>query len=219
MEFRMKTIGSLLILILLIVLGLLLGTAVILAWSLGLGWLLMQIVPLTWFESALLTMLASIIMAFVGWRLLQMVPPSLGTELGDNSLLFETSIPVQRFKESEHDQRAEVWFRHAIANELYWEFDETPSISDSMSETEIKELAIRITDMVVALLQARTSKAQRVKITRTQLKQHMEKIGQRPYDDDILAAAARAVNQSLSFDERLADIVRDKRWNEIEIDW
>ncbi len=74
-------------------------------------------------------------------------------------------------------------------------------------------------DIVVDLLKARTSKAQRVKITRTQFKQHMDKIGQRPYDDDILAAAASSVNQSLSFDERLADIVRDKRWNETEPDW
>ncbi|KAA3657950.1 MAG: hypothetical protein DWQ04_26600 [Chloroflexi bacterium] len=214
----MKAIGSLLVLALVVLLGVLLGIAIILAWSLGIGWLLMQIVPLTWFESALLTMLASITMAYIGWRLLQL-PPPLQTQFDENSLLFETPIPIKRFKESENDQRAEVWFRHEIANDLYWEFEETPGVSDTMGDTEMKELAVRITDMVVNLLKARNSKAQRVKITRTQFKQHMDKIGQRPYDDDILAAAARAVNQSLSFDERLANIVRDKRWDKTEINW
>ena len=214
----MKTIGSLLVITLLIVLGVMLGTAVILAWSIGLGWLLMQILPLTWFESALLTMLASIATAYIGWQLLQLLPP-LETELDDNGMLFESPIPVERFKESENDQRAEVWFRHEIANDLYWEFEETPSIADSMGETEMKELAIRITDIAVGLLKERTNQVQRVKITKTQFKRHMDKIGQRTYDDDILLAAVRAVNESLSFDEGLADIVRDKRWGEMETGW
>lgn len=214
----MKTIGSLLVIIFLIMLGLVLGTAVILAWSLGLGWLLMQILPLTWFESALLTMLASITVAYVGWRLLQLMSP-METELGDNGTLFESPIPVERFKENENDHRAEVWFRHEVANDIYWEFEETPSVDESMGETAMKELAIRTTDIVVEMLKARTSHPQRIKITKAQFKRQMNKMEQRPYDDDILLAVVRAVNECLSFDERLVAIVRDDRWGETETGW
>lgn len=214
----MKTIGALLVTTLLVAIGVLLGMAVILAWSLGIGWLLMQFLPLAWFEAALLAMLASGATAYVGWRVLQMPLPET-TELDNGFTLFESAIPVGRFKADESDRREEVWFRHEIANDLYWEFKDTPSIEDSMSETEMKELAIRLTDVVVKMLKQRTSRAQQVRITKTQLKRQLNKMELRPYDDDILLAVVDSVNMSLSSDEELADIVRDKSWDEVDPDW
>jgi hypothetical protein len=219
----MKTVGSLLVTLLLVTLGLVLGTAVILAWSLGIGWLLARLLPFSWFEASLLTIISSITVAYAGWRLLQISPP-LSSEDGltedELSALFEPAISTDRFhEEGKSDQRAEVWFRYEIANDLYWEFENTPSIARSMDETEMKELAIRLTNIAVDLLKQRTSRARQVRVTKTQLERQMEKIEQRPYDDDILSAAVRSINDSLAADDELAEIVHARRWNEIEPDW
>ena len=40
----------------------------------------------------------------------------------------------------------------------------------------------------------------------------------RPYDDDILQAAADAMTLRLSHDEIMADIVREKSWDKIDPD-
>jgi hypothetical protein len=37
---------------------------------------------------------------------------------------------------------------------------------------------------------------------------------QQPYDDDILQVAVGALNVALSFDDELADVVREKLWSE-----
>ncbi len=218
----MKMIGAVLIVVLLVVLGMGVLTAVALAWSLGVGWLLTLIVPFTWFEASLLTIIASIVAAYIGTYLLQaLLQPDEQFKMGsDVSGLFESPIPVSRFyEEGEIHQRAEVWFRHEIANDLFWEFQDTPSIMRFMEETEAKEMAVRLTDIVVGLLKQRTSRARQVKITKKQLVKQMEAIGQRPYDDDILLATVRSVNMSLAANSDLADIVRRASWDETEMDW
>ncbi|MCP4426709.1 MAG: hypothetical protein GY803_19630 [Chloroflexi bacterium] len=209
----MRTIGTFLIMLLVILLGMALGTAVILAWSLGLGWVITQFLPLTWFEASLLTMIASIVIIYIGWHLLQM-PTPLDASSDNDLALFESAIPIKRFRENAGDERAEVWFRHEIANDIYWEFEDTSSVANSMSDVEMKEVAIRITDIVVGLLKQQKKHGQRIRITKTQLKREMDKIGQRPYDDDILTTVTRSVNMSLSDDPELATIVRQKDWDE-----
>jgi hypothetical protein len=84
-----------------------------------------------------------------------------------------------------------------------------------MSETELKELAIRVTDVVVEKLKNRNSRAQSIKLTKNQLVQQMKKMELRPYDNDILEAVVSAVNERLMFDEMMADIVREKEWDDL----
>lgn len=196
--------------ILLVLLFMVVGTAVILGWSIGIGWLLTLILPFTWFETSLLTMITSVVVGALGiWMLLAAPPPT------DTDELIEPAILTDRFYPADGPVTSEAWFRFEMANDIYWELTDTPSIDNSLDETEMKELAIRLTDIVVEMLQGRTNRSRRINVTANQLKQQMKKMNLRPYDDDILQAAASAVTLRLSFDEMMFDIIHEKSWDEI----
>jgi hypothetical protein len=198
--------------ILLVLLFMVVGTAVILGWSIGIGWLLTLILPFTWFETSLLVIIASVAVGALGIRMLLAAPPSPMT---DTDELIEPPILTDRFYPADGPVTSEAWFRFEMANDIYWELTDTPSIDNSLDETEMKELAIRLTDIVVEMLQARLNRSRRINVTANQLKQQMKKMNLRPYDNDILQAAASAVTLRLSFDQMMADIVYEKSWDEI----
>ena len=202
--------------IFLVVLFVVVGTAVVLGWSIGIGWLLTLFLPFTWFEASLLVMVASIAISALGVRLLMTVPAP--SPLTDTDELYEPPISTERFYPSSGRVTFEAWFRFEMANDIYWELTDTPSIVNSMDEQETKELAIRLTDIAANLLKNRTSNAYRIKVSKNQLMQQMKKMQLRPYDDDILQAAAEAITLRLSDDEMMADMVREKSWDEIDPD-
>lgn len=200
---------------LLLLLFVVVGTAVIFGWSIGIGWLLTLFLPFTWFEASLLLMLASIAIGALGVRMLLSMPPPPMT---DSESFFDPPIASDRFYSSGERVTFEAWFRFEMANDIFWELTDTPSIGNSMDERETKELAIRLTDIAVNLLKNRKSNAYRVKVSKNQLMQQMKKMQLRPYDDDILQAGADAITLRLSHDEMMADIVRDQSWDEIDPD-
>ena len=202
--------------IFLVVLFVVVGTAVVLGWSIGIGWLLTLFLPFTWFEVSLLVMVASIAISALGVRLLMTVPAP--SPLTDTDELYEPPISTERFYPSSGRVTFEAWFRFEMANDIYWELTDTPSIVNSMDEQETKELDIRLTDIAANLLKNRTSNAYRIKVSKNQLMQQMKKMQLRPYDDDILQAAAEAITLRLSDDEMMADMVREKSWDEIDPD-
>ena len=202
--------------IFLVVLFVVVGTAVVLGWSIGIGWLLTLFLPFTWFEVSLLVMVASIAISALGVRLLMTVPAP--SPLTDTDELYEPPISTERFYPSSGRVTFEAWFRFEMANDIYWELTDTPSIVNSMDEQETKELAIRLTDIAANLLKNRTSNAYRIKVSKNQLMQQMKKMQLRPYDDDILQAAAEAITLRLSDDEMMAEMVREKSWDEIDPD-
>lgn len=200
---------------LLLLLFVMVGTAVIFGWSIGIGWLLTLFLPFTWFEASLLLMLASIAIGALGVRMLLSMPPPPMT---DSESLFDPPIASDRFYSSGERVTFEAWFRFEMANDIFWELTDTPSIGNSMNERETKELAIRLTDIAVNLLKNRKSNAYRVKVSKNQLMQQMKRMQLRPYDDDMLQAAADVITLRLSHDEMMADIVRDQSWDEIDPD-
>lgn len=210
----MKLPGLLINSILLVLFFLVVGTAVIFGWSIGIGWLLTLFLPFTWFEASLLVMLASIAIGALGARMLLSMPPPMT----DSESLFDPPIASDRFYSSGERVTFEAWFRFEMANDVFWELMDTPSIGNSMDERETKELAIRLTDVAVNSLKNRKSSAYRVKVSKNQLMQQMKKMQLRPYDDDMLQAAADAITLRLSHDEMMADIVRDQSWDEIDPD-
>lgn len=203
--------------ILLVLLFIVVGTAVVLGWSIGIGWLLTLILPFTWFEASLLAMLASAAIGALGVRMLMSVPSSLGPA-PDVAELEEMPIASERFYPAKGSVTSEAWFRYEMANDIYWELTDTDTVINSIGESEMKELAIRLADVVVELLKNRTGRSLHINVTRNQLRQQMKKMELRPYDDDILEAAAAAASLRLSFDEMMADVVREKSWAEIETD-
>lgn len=55
-----------------------------------------------------------------------------------------------------------------------------------------------------------------MRVTVEQLRKQLEAMGQQPYDTDLLETAVATTNMRLSYDEDLADVVRDKTWDSID---
>ena len=222
----LKILGGLFV-VLLVIAGILAAIAVIIGWSYGVGWIAAQFLPFTLFEATLLGMLASIFVFFLGSRILSSLlsegEETMEAGRGPDPSLFitrlpeEEGIPASRFVQSEEDETDESWFRYQMANDIYDDLLADLDLDATMGETQAKELAVRLTDVVTAVFKARPKKprSQRVTITVAQLKKQMDKMGLRPYDNDILKTTANAVNERLSFDDELADIVRQKTWRDI----
>jgi hypothetical protein len=128
-------------------------------------------------------------------------------------------MPARRFYQTEGDKTAEAWFRFQLANNILEDVADEPRVVRQMSPTQLEELAVRLTDVVVGVLKRKPKRTKRVAVTIGALQQEMIKTGQKPYDDDILQAAVSSVNALLFFDEEMADIVREKRWDEEMPDW
>ena len=198
-----------------------LAITLLILWSTGLSWLLIKLLPFTLFEGALLIMLATIFILYTVIKVLADPPQRatddfpLGTAPHQKDMISE-----DRFWKDADEKTNEAWFRYTIANMLYAEISDL-ELDLTLGKAQQKELAIRLTDIVVAMLKARKYRrgARRVAITLPQLKDQMEKMGQRPYDEDILETTVAAINMHLAYDEDLVDIVVDKTWNEVDPDW
>lgn len=218
----MRTVFSFLLLLLVIFVVGLLCLAVILGWSVGVGWLLIKVTPFTLFEATLLVMIASIVIGYGAIKVLttnvtapsssSYFPPALEDE--------QAPIPTQRFYKSEAQKTNEAWFRYEMANAIYWDFDDDDDINTSMSDTEMKELAIRLSEVLAGALKSQKPKrGGRLRVTVTQLKKQMDKMGQRPYDDDIMLTAVTSINEMFDYDESLAEIAQEQTWDEMAEDW
>ena len=130
-----------------IVLVILLGIVVVLAWSIGLGWLVSHLLPFSLFEGSLLVMAASVIVGYVASRVLESVgPPWIEPDLAPEDLvdLPSYSIPLTRFTASETDKTWETWFRFELANRLYDALAAAPRVSGRQDKNQRQELAIRL---------------------------------------------------------------------------
>ncbi|HEX6385585.1 MAG TPA: hypothetical protein VF177_13020 [Anaerolineae bacterium] len=194
------------------------GIVLLLGWSIGLGWLLTRLIPVfTLFEASLLVMFASIAIAHLGSRLTVPMPDNeVEEELEDEE---ESPIPAGRFYKSEAEKTGEALLRYRLANSIYLDLDEQPRTTGMMSESQLEELAIRLTDIAVAILKRKSKPAGRIAVTIPALVREMEKRGQRPYDDDILKVAVASINEQLFFDLDLLEVVREKGWDKPVPDW
>ncbi|MCP4359317.1 MAG: hypothetical protein GY796_14990 [Chloroflexi bacterium] len=220
----MKSFLSLLALFLIVLLVGSICLAIIVGWSVGGGWLLTQILPFTLFEGTLLTMVASIVVGFVAAKIFLM-GDSLSSpySISPDDFLEDVEpelIPEKRFYDSKGRRTNEAWFRWDIANSMYFDFEDDDDINTTMNDVEMQELAVRLSEITVAAMKKyRTRPGKRVRVTISQLKRQMDKMGQRPYDDDILATAVAAINRSFDYDDDFAEIIRDKSWNKLAEDW
>jgi len=196
--------------------------ALVLGVALGLGWLITVFLPFTLFEASLLSLVAVVVVGALWSRILNFVPNLIpGLYDGDEDDYVydyedeEDNIPASRFYKTDEDRTWEAWLRHQMANDIYLEIQESPQPVTPGGEQQLQELAIRLADVAMPLLKAKSGRARQLKVTVAALKKQMNKIGQRPYDDDILKLAATAVNEDLDFyHEELLDVIRFKRWNE-----
>jgi len=191
--------------------------ALVLGFAISIGWLITLFLPFSLFEASLLALIASVVVGSSWYYLLGSMLGLRGEMLDED--YYETydddfdQIPPDRFYQSGNDKTWEAWLRYHLANSIYLEFQESPQPVAPMGKKQIQELAIRLADMSVDILKTKSARAKRLNISAATLKKQMSKIGQRPYDDDILGLAAIAINTEVSYHyEELMRVIRTKLW-------
>jgi hypothetical protein len=134
-----------------------------------------------------------------------------------STYVIDETIPLERFAANEAEISDETWFRFEMSNHIYGNLldmdRELP-----MGAAQQKELAIRLTDIAIAVLKGRkpSRRNRQVRITVAQMQKELNAIGQQPYDTDILETAVATVNTRLSSDEDMADVVLNDTWDSLD---
>jgi hypothetical protein len=199
-----------------ILLFILVGMALVLAWSIGLGWLLSHILPFSLFEGSLLAMVASVIVGYVASRILRgldlpLIEPELALEQRVD--LPSYAIPHTRFYPTETDKTWEAWFRFELANRLYDALAASPRLTGYLDKSQRQELAIRLTDVGIALLKAKTGRGRQVRTRLVDWQGHMAKQGLKPYDEALLGLAMTTLHNTLAT-PLFERVVRTKLWDQ-----
>lgn len=183
--------------------------------ALGIGWLLTLFLPFDLFQGTLLALLALMTLASIVYNLFRGFPVEYTTSEYDEEAYFDDEIPPRRFYTHNREKTWEAWVRYQIANIIYEEFQESPRRIAPMGNSQLQELAIRLADITVSILKTRSPTTTTLNITKNALKKQMKKIGQRPYDDDILGLATTAINDGLDYYyEEVLEVIQAKAWNQ-----
>ena len=209
---------SILIVILMIVL-VVISFALVFDIALGVGWVLTRFLPFSLFEATLLGMIAALV-TWTIWRNILGSVPDFGFNEAEEEEEEETEpdldeIPLSRFCRTDADRTWENLFRYEIANTVYEDFLDSPGRIGQMNDRQLQELSIRLTDAAIAALKVKSPRTKRLRMTKGMLKHEMTKMGQQPYDDDILDTAVSAINDELiASQEGLREVIRGKSWDE-----
>jgi hypothetical protein len=123
-------------------------------------------------------------------------------------------IAAPRFYKSNAEKTWEAWIRFQLANSIYVEFQESPSPVAQTGEKQLQELAIRLTDIAIPIIKAKSPRSKKISVSLSAMKKQMTKINQRPYDDKILKLAIAAINEDLDYHyQDVMDVIRAKLWN------
>jgi len=198
--------------------------AVTLGFGIGVGWLLTLILPFTLFEGSVLGVMAAIIAGMIAWRLFRSAPGFSDDDLDflddDFDLDELDDLPIDiihpsRFVEDDEDRTWENWFQYLFANDIYRDLQMFDEHAAHMNDMQKQELAIRLADVIVAILRAKPPSTKRLRITQEQVKRKMIKMGMRPYDDDILDLALDAIDDNMDiFQEQIINIIRTRSWDQ-----
>lgn len=200
--------------------------------SLGTAWLLRLFLPLTLFESALL---GFIFAAGAVYLLLTLGsafgPPTPSWSPRRNARYVDDEaeereykqIAATRFYESPAERTWQAFLSHEIANDIYMDLQDAPSVTSPMNDSQVQELSIRLAQIGVAILKRKTPRARDLSVNLSGLKREMQRMGQRPYDDDILRVAIDGINANVDYyADELYEIIRTQGWNrpaELQDEW
>ncbi len=124
-------------------------------------------------------------------------------------------IPPSRFVADDEVRTWRHWFLYLFANDIYSELAMDDEHVAHMNDMQTQELAIRLADVIVTILESKPPSTRRLRITLEQVKKKMIKMGLRPYDDDILDAALEAIEVDMDdYDNQIIEIIRTRSWNQ-----
>lgn len=196
----------------LVLILILISLALVIGISLGVGWVLSRFLPFSLFEATLLGMFAAMASGMFWYKILRSLPPLNSEEEEDDSEVDE--IPETRFWRTSEDRTWANWIRYMLANSIYEELLESPRWTEDMVETQLQELAIRLSDVALGALRAKSFRDKRLRVNREMLRQAMVKSGQRPYENDLLDTAVTAVNMELTdLEAEFRKVIRGQLWD------
>lgn len=192
--------------------------ALLLALGMGVGWVLTRIAPFTLFEGTLLGLIglfgSTVLLARV-MRTIAATRPRGDDFMDEEDVEEYDSIPASRFAKATAEQTWENWCRYTLANEIYRGFQDDVQGVQNMNDLQVQELCVRLGDVALAILKTKPATTNRLQITAAQLRQQLVKMGQKPYEDDILNTAEASLADYLASNEdNLLVIMRRKRWAE-----
>lgn len=205
------------LLLILIIIVLVISFALVFGVALAVGWILTLFLPFSLFEATLLGTITAIVTGVIWYNILRLAGAfnfyeEYEEEEAEPDL---DEIPMSRFCRTDADRTWENWFRYVIANTIYEDFLDSPGLIPQMNERQLQELSIRLTDAAIAALKRKSPRTKRVRMTKGMLKHEMTRMGQQPYDDDILDTAVSAINVELvSSQEELREVIRERSWDE-----
>lgn len=176
------------------------------------GWLLSLWLPFSFLHTSLLLLGVTFALLYYLFADFREIHEELGEDLFDEDGE-EMPIPQARFMGNGAEQTGEVFFRYIVANSICRQMNQNLSVRGRMNDTEVQELSIRLADAVVFVFRRKPVHTLRYQVTVSGLRGAFNKMGQRPYDADILELAVVTVNEALMTDPDLAVIARDRRWD------
>lgn len=205
------------LIVVLVILVTIVGLALVLGISTGLGWLLTLFLPFTLFEASLLAMGACVVVGAFWYNVVRSLsdfaPGSYSYPPHEDEDFGYDEIPASQFYKTKSGKTWEAWFRYQIANDIYMEFQDAPNRVAPMGQKQLQALAIRLSELAVSMLKAKTARTKQLRVTKNALRQQMKKIGQQPYDDDILSLALAGINENVDYYyEELIEVIQDKAW-------
>lgn len=205
----MKTMIPIFLMIFVVVLSLCLLIGI----SLGVGWILTVILPFSFFEATLLSMIA-IIAVFALWEKIVRKPPAYRFDEEE----FETEpdeIPQSRFWERTKDRTWENWYRYVFANSIYDFFLDSWPWEEEISEEYVKNLSVQLAEAGIEAFKSKSPYAKQVRVSSGKLKQELSKLEYRIYDEDVINSAAEAINEELMYcGSALRTVIRKRLWDE-----
>ncbi len=205
------------LLLILIIIVLVISFALVFGVALAVGWILTLFLPFSLFEATLLGTITAIVTGVIWYNILRLAGvfnfyEEYEEEEAEPDL---DEIPMSRFCRTDADRTWENWFRYVIANTIYEDFLDSPGLIPQMNERQQQELSIRLTEAAIAALKRKSPRTKRLRVTKGMLKHEMTRMGQQPYDDDILDTAVSAINVELvSSQEELREVIRERSWDE-----
>jgi hypothetical protein len=194
------------------------SVVLILALSLGIGWLLTLFTPLALFEGGLLAIIA-VVTALVFWIVVMRTkspgyyPEAREGEWEDEEEWESDEIPSSRFWADGGEPSWENWFRYVLANSIYEDIQE--HLVEYEAGKQSQELAIRLAEVALALLKKKSPRTRNWQVTAEDLRRELSDAGQRPYEHDLLVTTAAAVNFELGYlVGQLRKVIREGSWDE-----
>lgn len=225
MKTWLGTVGIVLFILLLIIVIFGLLFAAIALVGLGLGRLIHWATPtFSYFEATLLATIFAVITLALLRTLARLFLPAelLPTEertawnLDEDERTDEyDSIPQTRFYQSAAERTWEAWLKAEVANDIYAELQDAPSTVTNLNQSQLRELAIRLAEAAINIIKRKTGRARRLSVNLNDLRRELNRMGQRPYEDDILRLALSAINMNLNFfEEPIREVIRAQEWEE-----